>query len=53
MSPIDLTTQEYANADVIVTTKEYVRGEPTVPLSLALHTADDQAEHESDESIYR
>ena len=42
------TLEDYAKANVIVTTKSYLRGEPTIPLSHALHTADDLAEHENE-----
>lgn len=49
MHPHLATLQDFAKADVLVTTKEYLRGEPTVPLSHALHTADEQADHESDD----
>lgn len=49
MNPRFATLQDFAKADVLVTTKEYLRGEPTVPLSHALNIADEQAEHEPEE----
>lgn len=51
-NPSFATLQEFAAADVLVTTKEYLRGEPTIPLAHALHTADDQAEHAPDNEQY-
>lgn len=48
-NPSFATLQEYAAADVLVTTKEYLGGEPTIPLAHALHTADDQAEQDADD----
>ena len=45
---MDLSIDDYADYDIIVTRKENIRGEPTVPLAHALHVADDQAEEEID-----
>jgi hypothetical protein len=49
MTPNLATLQDFAKADVLVTTKEYLHGEPTVPLSHALNTADEKAEHEPED----
>ena len=46
---ISLTTEEYAEADVIVTKKEVVDGLPTLPLGHVLRHADD----EEDENAFR
>lgn len=43
---MELTTAEYAAYGILVTTEEEVDGSPTVPLGLALHVADDQADFE-------
>ena len=43
---MDLSIDDYADYDIIVTKKERLRGEPTIPLAHALHVADDQAEAE-------
>ena len=46
MGHVEPSVQDYANHNVIVTTKEEVDGQPTLPLSFALSMADHMAEHE-------
>ena len=45
---MDPTINDYADYDILVTRKEKLRGEPTVPLGHALHVADSQAEDSID-----
>lgn len=47
---MDLTAQQYADYNVIVTTKAEVDGTPTLPLSFALDMADQLAEYDEPES---
>lgn len=47
---IELNAQDYAKANILVTNKTRLRGEPTIPLALVLDTADQQAEYEENES---
>ena len=45
---MDLTIGDYADYDILVTRKERLKGEPTIPFGHALHVADQQAEEAID-----
>ncbi len=47
---MELSVQDYANYGVIVTTKEEVNGQPTLPLAFALSMADHLAEHDDEDA---
>lgn len=49
---ISLSLRDYAKADIVVTEKEYLRGEPTLPLGLVLEHADRQADLGEDPDDY-